>query len=114
MGVSVGNAPNASGTTWQPGRRRWHDHRVGLVDRLPAAPGEDDFRALARSSPWRFTTLHLTHHRSDPGPAGRPSPWPVEAWLTRPWHLRVRTADGHVEEVTGLPYTMSYLTTGPS
>ena len=46
---------------------------------LPVAPGPDDFRALARSSPWRFGTLHFTHRADGEDP--------VEAWLTRPGHL---------------------------
>ncbi|WP_223286399.1 hypothetical protein [Kocuria atrinae] len=33
------------------------------VGPLPIAPEAEDFRALARSSPWRFTTLHFTHRR---------------------------------------------------
>ncbi|QDO89618.1 hypothetical protein FNH13_15830 [Ornithinimicrobium ciconiae] len=63
---------------------------------LPDAPGPDDFRALARSSPWRFGTLHFTHR-----PEGEE---PVEAWLTRPGHLEVvARGERHVE--TGVPYT---------
>jgi hypothetical protein len=78
---------------------------VSTTDLLPTAPDADDFRALARSSPWRFRTMHVTHQRSGQNP--------VEGWLERPWHLRVRD-DGRPEEVvTGLPYTVGYLTTGP-
>lgn len=51
---------------------------------LPAAPGPDDFRALARSSPWRFGTLHFTHREERAHGEG-----PVEAWLTLPGHLEV-------------------------
>ncbi|QIM21013.1 hypothetical protein G7075_07495 [Phycicoccus sp. HDW14] len=54
------------------------------------APTEDRFRALARSGPWRFTTLRFTHRRAD----GQV----VEATLRRPGWLRVRTASG-VEHV---------------
>ncbi|WP_114907976.1 hypothetical protein [Ornithinimicrobium murale] len=72
---------------------------------LPAAPGPDDFRALARSSPWRFGTLHLTHRPSG-GTAGEEEP--VEAWLRRPGHLEVLAGgERHVE--TGVPYTRSAL-----
>lgn len=46
--------------------------------------GPDDFRALARSSPWRCTTAHFTRRR-----AGEPD---VEAWLERPGRLRTRTS----------------------
>lgn len=68
---------------------------------LPDAPGPDDFRALARSSPWRFGRLHFTHR-----PEGEEA---VEAWLTRPGHLEVLArGERHVE--TGVPYTRSVLT----
>lgn len=56
----------------------------------------DSFRALARSSPWRWRTLHFTR-RGDIGE--------VEAWLRRPGELLVRRA-GHPDEyVTGVPYS---------
>jgi len=42
---------------------------------------EDSFRALARSSPWRWSSLHFTRH-------GEGSP--VEAWVRRPGLMRVR------------------------
>lgn len=70
--------------------------------RLPRRPGAEDFRALARSSPWRFTTLHVTAHRPVTDPDGSPA---VEAWLDRSRsHLTVRTERG-VEVATGVPYT---------
>ncbi|MER7606941.1 hypothetical protein [Nocardioides sp. NPDC127503] len=47
---------------------------------------EDTFRALARSSPWRFSALHFTWRTRDEGD--------VECWLRRPGWLRVRDADG--------------------
>lgn len=59
---------------------------------------EDTFRALARSSPWRFTALHFTWRT-----------WPdadVECWLRRPGRLRVRDARGDrvvEEEASALP-----------
>ncbi|MEP9363622.1 hypothetical protein ABLE68_11705 [Nocardioides sp. CN2-186] len=43
-------------------------------------PTADDFHALARSSPWRWTTLHLR---------ARSSRWHVEAWLARPDGVRI-------------------------
>ena len=49
-------------------------------------PTEDSFRALARSSPWRWRSLHFTRH----------SPPLVEAWLRRPSLVRVREQDGQV------------------
>ncbi|MCT1802932.1 hypothetical protein M3B51_09060 [Kocuria carniphila] len=52
------------------------------VDPLPIAPGAEDFRALARSSPWRFTTLHFTHRHQWVG-GSAPAGEAVEAWLDR-------------------------------
>lgn len=60
-------------------------------------PSADDFRALARSSPWRWTTLHLRHRSGFPGPC--------EAWVRRPGELLVRRPDGREERESGLPYT---------
>lgn len=59
-------------------------------------PDDEDFRALARSSPWRWHSLHFRHTSA----SGE-----VEAWLRRPGHLRVREADGTERVETGLPYT---------
>lgn len=64
-------------------------------------PTADTFHALARSSPWRWTTLHLTH---------RDARGSVEAWVRRPGRLLVRTADGQEHRVGGLPYTTASLT----
>jgi hypothetical protein len=50
---------------------------------------EDSFRALARSSPWRWRTLHFTRRGEDE---------PVEAWVRRPGWMRVRT-QGRRDEV---------------
>ncbi|MER7071199.1 hypothetical protein [Terrabacter sp. NPDC000476] len=58
-------------------------------------PTDDEFRALARSSPWLFTTLHLTLRR--------PGQEPVEAWLSRPGRLAVEVG-GRRHVVTGVPY----------
>ncbi|MBD3784369.1 MAG: hypothetical protein IE926_15705, partial [Micrococcales bacterium] len=49
---------------------------------------ESQLRALARSGPWRWRTLHLTHRRRD----GEE----VEAWVVRPGWMRVRAASGTV------------------
>ncbi|SFT40860.1 hypothetical protein SAMN05660657_00593 [Geodermatophilus amargosae] len=78
----------------------WAEHDYSR-DRCPAAahtahvPDADDFRALARSSPWRWTTLRFTERRR------HGSTWsgPVRAWLWRPDLLRVEDADGHLLEV---------------
>lgn len=65
---------------------------------LPTSPGPDDFRALARSSPWRFDGLHFTHRALGESP--------VEAWLKRPGRLEV-LVDGERHVETGVPYTRS-------
>lgn len=62
-------------------------------------PDVDAFLALARSSPWRWTTLHFEHRSRFPGPC--------EAWVRRPGHLLVRTPDGREQVEEGLPYTTS-------
>ena len=67
-------------------------------------PTPDDFRALARSSPWRFRTLHFRHRTAERE---------VEAWLRRPGHLVVRR-EGHDDHVsTGVPYTRGWTSLGP-
>ena len=59
------------------------------------APSPEDFRALARSSPWRWSTLRFT--------ARWAGPWvpsvPVRAWLRRPDRLRVETPAGELIDV---------------
>lgn len=66
---------------------------------LPASPSPEDFRALARSSPWRFRTLHWSSRGVVPQDAdGR-----TEAWLQRPGLLTVRDGDG-VHLAQGAPY----------
>lgn len=62
-------------------------------------PTADAFRALARSSPWRWTTLHFHHRSGYPGPA--------EAWVRRPGELVVRRPGGESEYVAGVPYSTS-------
>jgi hypothetical protein len=49
-------------------------------------PTVDDFQALARSSPWRWTSLHFAHRSRFPGEC--------EAWVRRPGQQLVRTPDG--------------------
>jgi hypothetical protein len=48
-------------------------------------PTVDAFQALARSSPWRWRTLHLRH---------RSGSREIEAWLTRPDGVRILDAEG--------------------
>jgi hypothetical protein len=62
----------------------------------------DSFRALARSSPWRWRTLHFSRRGGLLGD--------VEAWVRRPGELAVRVGDGSLEYVTGVPYSSSVLT----
>ena len=58
-------------------------------------PSADDFRALARSSPWRWSTLRFTVRWSfDPHRTQ-----PLRAWLRRPDRLRVETVDGGLVQV---------------
>jgi hypothetical protein len=62
-------------------------------------PTDDDFRALARSSPWLWSTLRFTVR------------WSLEAhgvtalraWLRRPDRLRVETVDGALVQVVHEP-----------
>ncbi|HEX3296100.1 MAG TPA: hypothetical protein VHR85_04700 [Nocardioides sp.] len=67
-------------------------------------PTVDSFRALARSSPWRWRTLHFTRHSA----AGE-----VEAWLRRPGELLVRPTDGSVHYQSGAPYVVTYVRSPP-
>ncbi|KUG55664.1 hypothetical protein AVL62_05005 [Serinicoccus chungangensis] len=71
---------------------------------LTHTPDAEDFRALARSAPWRFTTLHWTHRAHDDGPSGPVGE--VEAWLNRPWDLTVRRGD-RVWRESSPPYSTS-------
>lgn len=61
---------------------------------------EATFRGLARSAPWRFSTLHFTHAR-------RRGPTTTQAWLRRPGHLTVRDDRGLVHVVEGVPYSLA-------
>ena len=55
-------------------------------------PSADSFAALARSSPWRWSTLRFTvAWPNDPWSTGA-----VRAWLRRPDSLRVESADGEL------------------
>ena len=56
-------------------------------------PSADAFAALARSSPWRWSTLRFTARWWRAGGRGTPS---VRAWLRRPDRLRVETVDGRL------------------
>ena len=49
-------------------------------------PDADAFRALARSSPWRWRTMHLRRQGDGEGE--------VEAWIRRPDWMLVRSSDG--------------------
>lgn len=65
---------------------------------------EGSFRALARSSPWRWRTLHFKRRSND---------GTVEAWVRRPGELLVREVDGRDHYESGLPYVTSWLSTDP-
>ena len=64
-------------------------------------PNAEDFAALARSSPWRFSALHFRK---------RDRHGDVEAWLERPGRLRVVGPDGRETIETGVPYATSVMT----
>ncbi|MCW2766812.1 MAG: hypothetical protein JWO11_2771 [Nocardioides sp.] len=69
-------------------------------------PTDDTIRALARSSPWRWTTLHFRHR-------GGYREAEVEAWVRRPGNLLVRTGDGQEHRVSGVPYGRMFVSTDP-
>ncbi|MEO9139320.1 MAG: hypothetical protein ABI345_09675 [Jatrophihabitans sp.] len=72
---------------------------------LTSTPSAEDFRALARSSPWRFSTIHFTHRDLRDRDAGVHAS--VEAWLDRPAaRVTVRCADC-VDVSQGVPYSTS-------
>ncbi len=56
-------------------------------------PSADDFRALARSSPWLWRTLRLTLRTPTPEPHGAAR---LRAWVSRPRGLRAEDADGRL------------------
>lgn len=58
---------------------------------------EETFRALARSSPWRWRSVHLVREVGGPVSKGG-----VEAWIRRPGLMRV-VADGEVHVVREAP-----------
>jgi hypothetical protein len=62
-------------------------------------PSVDAFAALARSSPWRWSTLRFTVRRG--GDGDRPDP--VRAWLRRPDVVRVETTDGELLQIVREP-----------
>ena len=70
---------------------------------LDVVPTTDQFLALARSSPWRWRTLHFRHR------AGPPFNGEVEAWVRRPGELMVRAEDGTIRRESGLPYSYTTL-----
>jgi hypothetical protein len=61
-------------------------------------PSADAFVALARSSPWRWSTLRFTERRT--GPSARAD---IRAWLRRPDLLRVETTAGALIQVVREP-----------
>lgn len=69
---------------------------------------ERTFRGLARSSPWRWRSVHLVQH-ADPDSVGGAR---VEAWIRRPGLMRV-LADGRPEVVRQPAQTMTRYSTDP-
>jgi hypothetical protein len=61
-------------------------------------PTADTYRALARSSPWRWRTLRFARDDARGN---------VEAWLRRPGELLVRQRDGTEHYAHGAPYATS-------
>jgi len=61
--------------------------RTGFLSCVTASvtPTVDDFQALARSSPWRWTSLHFRH---------RSRRLDVEVWLARPDGVRIVDSSG--------------------
>lgn len=59
----------------------------------PGRPTADDFRALARSSPWLWRTLRFTLTTPTTEPHGTDR---LRAWVSRPHGLRVEELDGRV------------------
>lgn len=64
----------------------------------PLTPTPERFHALARSSPWRWSTLRFTWESFTwpDGPEPRRATVPVRAWVRRPDALRVEDLDGSV------------------
>jgi hypothetical protein len=60
-----------------------------------STPSADAFAALARSSPWRWSTLRFAVRRG----ADEQRLDSVRAWLRRPGRLRVETVDGELLQV---------------
>ncbi len=65
------------------------------------APSPDRFRALARSGPWRWRTLHLSRADARGGE--------VEAWVSRPGRMRVVAPDGAVHLTVDPPRRVSVI-----
>ena len=73
-------------------------------------PDADAFLALARSSPWRWSTLRFTERRR------RARTWsePRHAWLRRPDLLRVEEPSGRLLDVVrGTPTVSAVLGSSP-
>jgi hypothetical protein len=72
-------------------------------------PTVDAFTALARSSPWRWSTLRFTVRRARTGDRAEP----LRAWLRRPDVLRVETVHGALVQVVRESPTTSAVLTFP-
>lgn len=69
-------------------------------------PTVEDFRALARSSPWLWSTVQLTYTARRGWDAE-----PVRAWVRRPDALRVEALDGHLLQAGIEPPTSTVVLT---
>lgn len=78
-------------------------------DRRSPSPTAADFAALARSSPWLWSTLRFTLRLRD----ARWLDEPVRAWLRRPDRLRVESLDGQLRQIVHEPrHEVAVLTIG--
>lgn len=71
---------------------KWTVRQARTAYGAEVEPTAARFRALARSSPWRWRTLRFTVHWQ--GYPSVPATTPVRGWLARPDALRVETLNG--------------------
>ncbi len=63
-----------------------------MIGYMIESPSVEQFRRLAQSSPWRWTTVEFEFVPPRQSSA-------VHAWIRRPGSLRVETADGEIDEL---------------
>ncbi|MFK5691244.1 hypothetical protein ACI3EY_16425 [Ornithinimicrobium sp. LYQ92] len=75
---------------------------------LTRSPDAEDFRTLARSAPWLFTTLHWTQRAT--GEGARSGTGDIaEAWMDRAAQRVTVRSRGQVETVEGVPCSRTFL-----